>query len=145
MFVPDTTTQTTTTEASTTTEIAPPTTTKASTTTKIAPPTTTKASTTTTPVNDHCPCNTIDHYGNEWIIQTNETKVQNCNEGAVGNASWKCDYVKGRCQFHPNQPNYSECHSLKLMEISGLVNICDHLITLYSAVRINKFKKCVFL
>jgi len=87
-------------------------------------PATTKASMTTTPkpVDDHCPCNTIDHYGNEWVIQANETKVQNCTKGAVGNATWKCDYVKGQCQFHTNQSDFSQCRSLALMEISDLVN-----------------------
>jgi len=79
--------------------------------------------TTPKPLDDHCPCNTIDYYGNEWIIQPNETKVQNCTKGAVGNATWKCDYVNGHCQFHTNQPDYSQCRSLELMEISDLVNI----------------------
>ena len=87
--------------------------------------TTTRASTTPKPVDDNCPCKAIDSYGNEWIIQPNETKVQNCNEGAVGNATWKCDYIKGQCQFRTNQPDYSQCHNLELMAISDLVNIVD--------------------
>ena len=57
---------------------------------------------TTTTGEYRCKCIQIDLYGSSWIIPANETLVKSCKEGTIGNMSWTCDYVNGKCQFHKN-------------------------------------------
>ena len=64
-----------------------------------------------------CPCTREDPYGVLWIIPGNETIVRPCPGDSVGNASWKCDHVNGRCQFNTPQPNYSGCTSLAVVAL----------------------------
>lgn len=73
---------------------------------------------------DGCPCSSVDHYGDVWIVPANKTKVKECRPGAVGSASWTCSFsVDAGCQLTTDQPDYSNCHSLELDSIAD--NVCN--------------------
>ncbi len=88
-------------------------------------PTWTSASTSLPPKREdgECPCIARDPYNDLWIVAANKTEVRRCRPEAFGSMSWSCDQIIGsnKCQFHTEQPNYEDCHSRELANISANV------------------------
>ncbi len=74
------------------------------------------------------PCDRNDPYGAHWKTFKSETMEKDCSvgvPGALGKAYWKCSCTNNRCKFDTNQPNVTDCQSLRLVAIADSVKfIC---------------------
>lgn len=72
-------------------------------------------------IDNKCICNQTDPYGFLWIVPAYETQTINCKEGAIGNMTWTCYSENDQCEFNTDQPDYSQCNSLELLNLSNAV------------------------